>query len=96
VTSQLIGRTRNRQLIAAIFSIVIMTAGDCLRRTEAFRRSRTCFHRFDCTIAWRGVGHKRIEQMLRSMSDIINGTIEGCLVCLGRFCETAELADELK
>ena len=34
--------------------------------------------------------------MLRSVSDIIDGPIESGLVCLGRFCETAQLADELK
>jgi len=34
--------------------------------------------------------------MLRGVNDIIDGSIESCLVCLGRFCETAQLADELK
>jgi hypothetical protein len=64
--------------------------------TKAFRRSRACFHRFDYAIARRRGGHKRIEQMLRGVSDIIDGPIESCLVCLGRFRETAQLADELK
>jgi hypothetical protein len=81
---------------AAIFSIMIMTRRDGLRRTEAFRGSRVCFHRFDCAIARRRVGHKRIEQMVCGVSDIIDGTIESCLVCLGRFRETAQLPDELK
>jgi hypothetical protein len=64
--------------------------------TEAFRGSRACFHRFRYAIARRRVGHKRIEQMLCDVSDIIDGTIERCLVCLGRFRETAQLSDELK
>jgi hypothetical protein len=89
-------RTRNRQMMQPFFSIMIMTRRDRLRRTETFRRSRACFHRFDYAIAWRRVGHKRIEQMLRSVSDIIDGTIKSCLVCLGRLCETAQLPDELK
>jgi hypothetical protein len=75
---------------------MIMTRHDGLRRTEAFRRSRASFHRFNCAIAGRRGGHKRIEQMLRSMSDIIDGAIESCLVGLGRFRETAQLADKLK
>jgi hypothetical protein len=78
------------------FSIMIMIARDDLRRTEAFRGSRACFHRFDCAIARRRSRHERIEQMLRGVSDIINGPIERCLVCLGRFRETAQFPDELK
>jgi hypothetical protein len=81
---------------APIFSTMIMTAHNGPRRIEAFRRSRTCFHRFDCAIArWR-VGHKRIKQMLCSMSDIIDSAIESCLIRLGRFRETAQFPDELK
>jgi hypothetical protein len=34
--------------------------------------------------------------MMRGMSDIIDGTVESCLVCPGRFAETAQLPDELK
>jgi hypothetical protein len=64
--------------------------------TKAFRRSRACLHRFGCAIARRRVAHKRIEQMVGRVSDIIDGTIESCLVCLGGFRETAQLADELK
>jgi hypothetical protein len=75
---------------------MIMTGHNGPRRIEAFRRSRTCFHRFDCAIARRGVGHKRIEQMLCGMSDIIDSAVESCLICLGRFRETAQLPDELK
>ena len=75
---------------------MIMTGHNSPRRTEAFRRSRTCFHRFDCAIARRRVGNQRIDQMLRGMSDIIDRTIESCLICLGRFRETAQLPDELK
>jgi hypothetical protein len=81
---------------AAIFSITIMAGRDGLRRTEAFRGSRACFYRFDCAIAGRCVGYKRIEQMVCRVCNIIDGTIESCLVCLGRFRETAQLADELK
>jgi hypothetical protein len=75
---------------------MIMTGRDDLRRTEAFRGSRACFHRFDYAIARRRVGHKGIEQMVCGVSDIIDGTIENSLVYLGRFCETAKFADELK
>jgi hypothetical protein len=75
---------------------MIMIGRDGLRRTEPFRRSRAFFHRFNYAIARRHGGHKRIEQMLRGVSDIIDGTIESCLVCLGRFRETAQLPDELK
>ena len=75
---------------------MIVIGGDGLRRTEAFRRSRACFHRFDRAIAWRCGGHKRIEQMLCGVSDIIDGTIESCLVYLGRFRDTAQLSYELK
>jgi len=75
---------------------MIMIGRDGLCRTEAFRGSCACFYRFVCAIAWRRVGHKRIEQMVCSVSDIIDGAIESCLVCLGRFRETAQFADELK
>ena len=34
--------------------------------------------------------------MLRGVRDIIDGTIESRLVCLGRLRETAQLPDELK
>ncbi len=81
---------------AAIFSIMTMTDRDGLRRTEALRGSRACFRRLDYAIARRRGGHKRIEQMLCGVSDIIDGTIESCLVYLGRFRETAQFADELK
>ena len=73
-----------------------MTGHDEPRRVEAFCRSRACFHRFDFAIARRRVGHKRIEQMLCGMSDIVDSAIESCLICLGRFGETAQLPDELK
>jgi hypothetical protein len=59
-------------------------------------RSRACFHRFDCAIARRRVGHKRMEQMLCGMGDIVDSAIESCLICLGRFGETTQLPDELK
>jgi hypothetical protein len=75
---------------------MIMTGRDDLRRAEAFLRSRACFHRFDFAITRRHGGYKRIEQMLRGVSDIIDGAIESCLVCFGGFRETAQLADELK
>jgi hypothetical protein len=75
---------------------MIMSARDGLRRTEAFRGSRACFHRFDYAIARRRGSHKRIEQVLRGVSDIIDRPVESCLVCLGRFRETAQLPDELK
>jgi hypothetical protein len=88
------GRAANRN--AAIFSIMIMTVRDGLRRAEAFRGSRACFHRFGYPIARRRVGHERIEQMVRRVCDIIDGTIESWLICFGRFRETAQLADELK
>jgi hypothetical protein len=75
---------------------MIMTRRDGLRRTEAFRRTRARFYRFDYAIARRHRSYKRIEQMLRGVSDVIDRTIESCLVCLGRFRETAQLPDELK
>jgi len=34
--------------------------------------------------------------MLRGVSNIIDGPIESCLVCFGRFRETAQLPNELK
>ena len=34
--------------------------------------------------------------MLCGVSDIIDGAIERCFVCLGRLRETAQLPDELK
>jgi hypothetical protein len=89
-------RTRNSVNDAAIFSIMIMTGRDDLRGTETFRGSRACFHHYDCAIARRRVGHKRIEQVVCGVSDIIDGTIESCLVGLGWFCETAQFPDELK
>jgi len=73
-----------------------MARHDEPRRIEAFRRSRACFHRFDCAISRRHGAHKRLEQMLRGVSDIIDGTVESCLVCLGRLRETTQLPDELK
>lgn len=64
---------------------MIMTGRDGLRRSEAFRRSRACFHRFDYAIARRHGGDKRIEQMLRGVSDIIDGTIEAASFALEGF-----------
>jgi hypothetical protein len=75
---------------------MIVIGRDGLRRTEAFRRSRACFHRFDRAIARRRGGRKRLEQMLCGVSDISDSTIESCLVYLGRFRDTAQLSDELK
>src|ERR1044071_6267617 len=75
---------------------MIMTCGDGRRRSEAFRRSRARFHCFGCAIARRHIGHERIEQMVCRMCDIVDSTIESYLVCFGRFCETAQLSDELK
>jgi hypothetical protein len=75
---------------------MIMTCRDALRSTEAFGRSRACFHRFDCAIARQRIAHKRIKQMLRGVRDIIDSAIESCLICLGRLRETAQLPDELK
>jgi hypothetical protein len=66
------------------------------KRAKPLCGSRACFHRFDYAIARRHGGHKRIEQMMRGVSNIIDGPIESCLVCLGRFRETAQLTDELK
>jgi len=60
------------------FSILVKTYRAGLLRTEAFRRSRACFHRFDCAIAWLRVGYKRIKQMMRGMHDFIDRAIE-CL-----------------
>jgi hypothetical protein len=34
--------------------------------------------------------------MMRGVSDLIDGMVESCLVCLGRFRETTQLPDELK
>jgi hypothetical protein len=76
--------------------MMIMTGRAGLLGTEPFRRSRACFHRFDCAIARRRVGHKRIEQMLGGMGDIFDGAIESWFICLGRLRETAQLSDELK
>jgi hypothetical protein len=73
-----------------------MTGRDEPGRIETFRRSRTCFHRFDSAIPRRRVGHKRIKQMPRGMSDIIDSAIESFLICLGGLGETAQLPDELK
>jgi hypothetical protein len=75
---------------------MIMAGRDDLRRSEASRRSRAGFHRFDFTIARWHDGHKRIEQMFRGVSDIMDGTIESCLICLGRSREPTQLSDELK
>src|SRR6266576_358185 len=65
-------------------------------RAEPFRGSHACFRRLSHAIARRRGGHKRIEQMLRGVRDIIDGTIESCLVCLGRFRDSAQLSNELK
>ena len=73
-----------------------VTGSDGLHRTEAFRRTRARFHRFDGAIAGRRVSDQGIEQMVCSMSDILDSAVKSCLVCLGRFSETAQLPDELK
>ena len=69
---------------------------DVVRRTEAFCRAGARSHGFDCAIAWRRVGHKRIEQVLRGMGDLIHSTIESSFVYFRRSCETAEFAHELQ
>jgi hypothetical protein len=81
---------------AATFSIMIMNRRYGMRRSKAFRRSCARFHGFDCAIARRRISHKRIEQMLCGVSDIIDSAIESCLICLGRFRETTQLPDKLK
>src|SRR6266480_6860295 len=65
-------------------------------RAEPFRGSHACFRRLGHAIARRRGGHKGLEQMLCGVSDIIDGTIESCLVYLGRFRDSAQLSDELK
>jgi len=51
---------------------------------------------FDFAIPGPRIRDQRFEKMMRGVSDIIDSTIESCLVCLGRFGETAQLPDELK
>ena len=75
---------------------MIVASSNGRHRREALRGSRARFHRFDRAIARRRVTYKRLQQMVCGVSDIINGTIESCLVGLGRFCETAQFPDELK
>jgi transcriptional regulator NrdR family protein len=65
-------------------------------RPKTFRRSRLCFQRFRLAIAWRSVRDERLEQMMSGMRNLINRSIECVFVCLRRFSETAQLADELK
>src|SRR5512147_2683400 len=73
-----------------------VTGRDSLHQTEAFRRTRACFRSLDGAIARRRGSDQGIEQMVCSMSDIIDSAVKSCLVCLGRFGETAQLANELK
>jgi hypothetical protein len=70
---------------------MIVTRCDGLLRTEAFRGSRACFHRFDCAIARRRVGHKRIEQMVCGVSDIVDGTIKAASFAFEGFVKPLSL-----
>jgi hypothetical protein len=79
-----------------LFNVPMLVPVMGVNSTKAFRRSRASLHRFGGAIARRRVGHKRIEQMLCGVDDIIDGAIESCRVCLGRFRETAQFPDELK
>ena len=62
----------------------------------SLRRSRFRLQRFRFAIPRRRIGDQRFKKMMRGMGHVIHRTIESCLICLGRFGETAQLPDELK
>jgi hypothetical protein len=76
--------------------IVRMRISVLVRMREANRRSRPCFRRFHFSITRRRIGNQRPKQMLGGMSDVVDGTIECFFIRLGRFGETAQLANKLK
>jgi hypothetical protein len=62
----------------------------------SLRRSRFRLQRFRFAIPRRRIGDQRFKKMMRGMGHVIHRAIESCLVCLGRFGETAQLPGELK
>jgi len=71
---------------------MIVIGRDGLRRTEALADRRSCFDRFDRAIRAAARWSQETRAMLCGVSDFIDGTIESCLVYLGRFRDTAQLS----
>ncbi|MEY2505136.1 MAG: hypothetical protein QOG27_1416 [Verrucomicrobiota bacterium] len=63
---------------------------------ETLRRSNARLLGFDLPVARRRVAHQRLKQMLGGVGDLVDGAIVCFFIRLGRFCEAAELADELE
>ena len=62
----------------------------------SLRRSRFRLQRFRFAIPPRRIRHKRIEQMLRGVSDFIDGSIERGFIRVRRFRESAKFPDKLQ
>jgi hypothetical protein len=52
--------------------------------------------RLNFAMARRRVCHEGVEQLLCCPSDLVHGSLESNLVCLGRSCKATQLADELQ
>src|SRR5205085_2829805 len=66
------------------------------RQTESLRRSRARASCFDLAIFRLGAGLERLQQSLRDLGHLADGSIEGRFIRLRRFGETADLSHELQ
>src|SRR5690606_36934843 len=62
----------------------------------ALFRSLACLLCLDLAVAGRGIGLERIEQPAGGLLHVVDGTVEGHFVRLGRMREAAQLANELQ
>jgi hypothetical protein len=69
---------------------------DAIARAKTFLRARSRFHPLYFAITRRRICHQRIEQMLCSVCDFIDGSIKRCFVRARWFRKSAKFPDKLQ
>src|SRR4051812_43326535 len=83
--TSVVSKSRSGSGTRTFMSCGVSGCGACLR-----------LGRLDLAVLGRSVGHQVGEQVLRDVSDLLDGAIEGLLVGGRRLREPADLADVLK
>src|SRR2546423_5868497 len=76
--------------------MAVRSGDSAIGSAEALGRSRSRFQRFRLAIARRRVRHQIVEEMMCDVGDFVDRAIEGVLIRVRRFRETAQLPNELK
>src|SRR5215467_9716806 len=67
-----------------------------ISRAKPVCRPRPSLCHLCFAIARRGIGHEGAEQLFCGLGDLVHGSLESDLVCLGRPSKATQLADELE